>query len=97
MTDRNVFRRAHSRRIGSGRIVEVGSSWAFIPDTKKRAFNRRCPECGALINTMRNPKGGYAHFEAAIGLRNVKHPCLHRGENLSKKRDMDTIDMFENT
>ena len=41
------------------------------------------------------PRGGWAHFEASDGLRSVKHPCLNRGERLSKARDGNTGDLFD--
>jgi len=40
-------------------------------------------------------KGGWAHFEGAKGLRNIKHPCLHRGEGLSRRREKDMDDLFD--
>ncbi|MGN6534397.1 MAG: hypothetical protein ACTHKQ_01530 [Mesorhizobium sp.] len=40
------------------------------------------------------PNGGWGHFEADGGLRNVKHACFYRGDGLSKKRDTETADMF---
>lgn len=43
------------------------------------------------------PKGGWAHFEGARGLERIKHACFNRGKGLSRKRDKDTVDMFENS
>lgn len=37
------------------------------------------------------PNGGWVHYEQ----KNIKHPCLHRGDGLSKKRDNLTHDLFE--
>lgn len=39
--------------------------------------------------------GGRAHFGAGQGLRRVKHQCLHRGEDLGRRRDDDTLELFE--
>lgn len=41
------------------------------------------------------PNGGMVHFEGAPGLSRIKHPCLHRGEGMSKSRDDSTLDLFE--
>jgi hypothetical protein len=40
------------------------------------------------------PNGGWAHFEGAEGVERVKHPCMHLGEGLSKKRDEQTLELF---
>jgi hypothetical protein len=40
-------------------------------------------------------RGGWAHFESAKGLGRVKHPCFHRGEGLSRRRDSQTPDLFD--
>jgi hypothetical protein len=40
-------------------------------------------------------KGGWAHFEGARGLGQIKHACLHRGEGLSRRRDNETLDLFD--
>lgn len=50
--------------------------------------------CGAALIRVIMPNGGRAHFEGANGLTWVKHPCLHLGEGLSRKRDDDTPDLF---
>ena len=47
------------------------------------------------MNSVQMPNGGWAHFEQAKGLRRVKHPCLHRGEGLSRSRDDKTLDLFD--
>jgi hypothetical protein len=39
--------------------------------------------------------GGWAHFEGAKGLGRVKHPCFHRGEGLGRRRDNETLDLFD--
>ena len=41
---------------------------------------------------MRN--GKLVVFEAADGLRSVKHPCCHWGEHMGKMREKDTLDLF---
>jgi hypothetical protein len=40
-------------------------------------------------------RGGWAHFEGAKGLGRVKHPCFYRGEGLSRLRDDNTPDLFD--
>jgi hypothetical protein len=39
-------------------------------------------------------RGGWVHFEGAKGLGSIKHPCLHRGEALGRRRDEYTLDLF---
>jgi len=48
-----------------------------------------------MVVSVRMRQGGWAHFEGAKGLGRVKHPCLHRGEGLSARRDTETLDLFE--
>jgi len=62
MTDRWYYRKAHTRRLSTGRTVFV--------------------------------RGGWAHFEGGEGLTRIKHPCLHLGEGLSRRRGEDTPDLF---
>lgn len=45
--------------------------------------------------SMRPKHGGWVHFEGAKGLGRIKHPCFHRGEGLSRRRDNDMPDLFE--
>jgi hypothetical protein len=101
MTRRWVRRRAHTRRSRSGWTTVVRANWASYDLTqkeRKRAGGHKyriCPQCGAKIITRRMPNGGWAHFEAAEGLERVLHPCLHRGRGLSRRRDEQTLDLFE--
>ncbi len=97
MTDRWYYRKAHTRRLSTGRTVFVRGGWALLGDRGigKGAFLRRtCPICGALIVSVGMPKGGWVHFEGGKGLTRIKHPCLHLGEGLSRRRDEDTPDLF---
>lgn len=98
MPTRLVRRRAHSRRTRSGRTTFVREAYVCIEVSDAgagSAHQRACPECGAAIISVRMPKGGWAHFEGGSGLTRAKHPCLHRGENLSKARDTETFDLFD--
>jgi hypothetical protein len=78
----------------------VCESWEFRQSAnkakkKKKNYRRPCPDCGAEILSVPMPNGGWGHFEGGKGLGGVKHPCMDRGSGLSKKRDDQTIDMFE--
>lgn len=98
MAYRWVKRESYSRRLKSGKRVPVSSYWALYQtaDEKKKSRRRTsCPECGALIISRRMPNGGMAHFEGRPSLSRIKHPCLHRGEGISKRRDSSTPDLFE--
>ncbi|GKY87393.1 hypothetical protein STA1M1_12620 [Sinisalibacter aestuarii] len=77
--------------------VHVRETWVFLqtPGHSKDAYRRRCPVCGAPVINVRMPNGGWAHFEGAKGLSRIKHPCLHIGEGLSRRRDDNTPDLFE--
>ena len=100
MTDRWFYRKAHTRRLSTGRTVSVRGGWVFKDDRRSRkcaSFRRACPTCGALIVSVRMPRGGWAHFEGGKGLTRIKHPCLHLGEGLSGRRDENTPDLFEMT
>ena len=93
-----IERRAHDRRLASGRVVHVGKTWECREvgsDRDGKAYQRFCPQCGAHIISVHMPKGGWAHFEGEPGLARSKHPCLHRGEGLSKRRDPQTADLFD--
>ena len=98
MGHRWIPRRSHSRRLSEGRTTEVRASWVLqhSPHEKKgRSFRHQCPICLAEVITVRMPNGGSAHFEGRKGLSMIKHPCLHLGERLSRKRDIDTPDLFK--
>lgn len=97
MTDYWIKRRAHERRTTSGRSTHVRETWEHRQsgkDNKKHAYRRRCPTCGADIISVRMGNGGWAHFEGAKGLSRIKHPCLHIGDRLSRRRDDKTLDLF---
>lgn len=98
MRDRWHFRKAHARRLGTGRTISVCGGWVLQGErvsTNGTSFNRACPVCGALIMSVGMPKGGWVHFEGGEGLTRIKHPCLHLGEGLSRQRDLATPDLFE--
>ena len=61
----------------------------------RTSLKRACPVCRALIVSVGMPKGGWVHFEGGEGLTRIKHPCLHLGEGLSRRRDGTTPDLFE--
>lgn len=91
-------RRAHLRRLANGTTANVRQSWVIKQSSskdKKRRYRHECPKCGAQILSVNMPNGGWAHFEGRKGLGRVKHPCLHLGETLSRRRDEKTLDLFE--
>lgn len=97
MVTRWVRRRAHSRRLGSGRITRVRENWAFQADVEERknnAYYHPCPDCGARIISVHMPNGGWAHFEGGKGLARIKHPCMHRGVGGRSRYDDLTPDLF---
>lgn len=99
MVPRWFRRRAHSRRLPNGGTTDVRESWVLLSSSnakRQRSFRHQCPICGADVVTVRMPNGGSAHFEGAKGLYRIKHPCLHVGEGLSRVRDTNTLDLFEN-
>jgi len=90
-------RKQHLRRLASGKHVPISACWVpngmNSPDKTSRRTHP-CPQCGAIISTVRMPNRGWVHFETGKGLSHIKHPCLHLGEGLSRKRDNDTQDLF---
>ena len=97
MHGRWVERRAHSRRLKDGRIVQVAACYVWRPTlgaTEARVAHP-CPVCGAPIDTRAMPGGGRAHFETGPGLSHIKHPCLHLGEGVSRRRPRDMRDLFD--
>lgn len=95
-----MFRRRQSyvyfNKWGTRVFVPAGWQWykSKGKDPKVR-FKHACPECGALIETVRNPKGGWAHFEPGMIHLGTLHPCFTRGRDLSKKRPADMDDLFQ--
>ena len=62
MTDRWYYRKAHTRRLSSGRTVSVRGGWAVRGDRESKrgaSFRRTCPICGALIVSVGMPRGGW--------------------------------------
>lgn len=93
-----VRRRPHRRSLKSGGTTLIRATWELRPERRKKqtaAYRHPCPHCGVTVVSVRMKRGGWAHFEGAKGLGRVKHPCLHRGEGLSKRRDDETLDLFE--
>lgn len=90
-------RRAHKRRLPGGGEAYVRETW--VPRRagadRKRNLRNRCPRCGAELVSVTMPNGGRVHFEGGKGLGCIKHPCLHVGEGLSRRRADDTDDLFE--
>jgi len=98
MRDQWHFRKAHARRLRTGRTIAVCGGWVLQGErvsSDSASFRRACPVCGALIVSVGMPKGGWVHFEGGEGLTRIKHPCLHLGEGLSRRRDETTPDLFE--
>jgi hypothetical protein len=98
MKERWIPRRAHKRRLKTGLSVAVRETWelrAELGERRSRAYRHACPQCGAGVISVHMNGGGWVHFESAIGLGRVKHACFHRGEGLSRRRDNDTLDLFE--
>lgn len=90
------FRRGHMRQLRKGRAVLVRGTWVYQAENRKgSAYKHVCPHCGADIVSVRMARGGWGHFEGRKGLGRIKHPCLHLGEMLSRRRDNKTLDMFE--
>lgn len=97
MTERWHFRKAHTRRLLTGRTISVRGGWVLRGSqrrSKGACFKRACPICGASILSIGMPRGGWVHFEGGKGLTQIKHPCLHLGEGLSGRRDENTPDIF---
>jgi ribosomal protein S27AE len=92
-----ISRRAHRRSLGDGRVITVRASWVLVEQAQEKvgSYRHPCPKCGASIVSVRMSNGGWAHFEGGEGLERIKHPCLHMGEGLSRKRDENTPDFFE--
>ena len=93
-----IHRRPHQRRSKSGGTTFVRQTWELRLERSKRrsqAYRHTCPDCGTAVVSVHMKSGGWAHFEGAKGLGRVKHPCLHRGEGLSRRRDSETPDLFD--
>lgn len=99
MTIKFIPRKAHFRKLKSGRYVPVRAALVAIEGNESRPkpkfYGHPCPICGSYVNSVKMPNGGWAHFERAKGLRRVKHSCLHLGDGLSGSRDDKTPDLFE--
>jgi hypothetical protein len=97
MTERWHYRKAHNRRLVTGRTISVRSGWVLRGSQRRckgASFKRACPICGAPILSVGMPRGGWVHFEGRKGLTRIKHPCLHLGDGLSGRRDENTPDLF---
>jgi hypothetical protein len=97
MPGRWIKRREHIRRIGFGRWTRVRESRVFCEAVDQRAngYVHPCPICGEPILSIHMRNGGWLHVGAAVGLRRVKHACMHLGEGLSHRRDSETPDLFD--
>lgn len=98
MTEQWHYRKAHSRRKLTGGTASVRGGWVFRGKSGSKgvtAPGRSCPVCGSPVVSAKMPNGRVVHFEGRKGLARVKHPCLHLGEGLGKRRDKDTPDLFE--
>lgn len=92
-----IKRREHTRRLGCGRWTRVRETRVFCEAADKRSnsYVHPCPTCGAPILSIHMRNGGWLHVGAAVGLRRIKHACMHLGEGLSRRRDDNTLDLFE--
>lgn len=98
MAGRWIRRRSHGRRSKSGSTIFVRETWELRSERGERraqTYRHPCPYCGASVISVHMKRGGWAHFEGAKGLGQVKHPCFHRGEGLSRRRGDDTPDLFD--
>ncbi len=98
MDARWIRRRAHMRHLPNGSFAHVRECWAFQRSgskDKRRRYRHECPRCGAEVISVNMPNGGWAHFEGAKGLNRIKHPCLHIGEGVGRRRDDLTQDLFD--
>jgi hypothetical protein len=64
------------------------------PEKKREAMRVSCRGCGAAIVVVKMPRG-IVHYDDIEGLRRVKHRCNTLGCGLSKKRDEETLDLFD--
>lgn len=90
-------RKAHPRRLSSGRVTPVREAlvrYQASDVSEKTSYFHPCRKCGATILTRRLPNGGWAHFEGRDGLTRVKHPCQTLGAGLSRRRDPFTLELF---
>lgn len=98
MEGRWFKRRAHIRHLSHGGSTTVRESWVLLgagSSQRRGSYRRKYPRCGAPVISVNMRNGGWAHFEGAKGLTRVKHPCMHIGEGLSRKRDENTPDLFD--
>lgn len=98
MSSNCIRRRAHTRCLPNGGKTRVRECLVTRgrSSRQKSGFRRKCPHCGTEIISVGMPNGGWGHFEGARGLERIKHACFNRGRYLSRKRDKDTADLFEN-
>lgn len=95
-----ICRRAHSRRLPTGRSTYVRESWILAPPRNSKnggVYRQPCPRCGSQIVSIHMPNGGWAHFEGSASLSRVKHPCFTIGLGLSQTSDDLTGDLFNVT
>jgi len=78
--------------------VHVDATWVFVQTgstSKKKQERSKCPECGESIISRPVKKGGWLHTDGGPGLQRVPHRCFNKGKGLSRKRDPDAQDLFE--
>ncbi len=93
-----VRRRAHMRKLPSGQVVPVASSWMPVENSDsgglEKSFHSACPICDAPILSQHMPNGGWVHYERDRNFSRIKHPCFYRGDHLAPERDTETGDLF---
>lgn len=90
-------RKSHVRTV-AGRSVRVREATVYretSADRKLRSYTMLCPICGKDVLRIRMPNSGAAFFEGGQGLRQVKHSCFTMGRSLSRRRDTETLDLFD--
>ncbi|MAK62541.1 MAG: hypothetical protein CMK09_16345 [Ponticaulis sp.] len=99
MTVQLIYRKPHDRKLKSGGYAKVAGSW-LVRETRhatheSRTYRHVCPMCGAKVRTVKMPGGGWVHFEAEGGLQTLKHPCFYIGEDMTHRKDPNTLDLFD--
>ena len=71
---------------------------AYYPDRQKarRAIpESTCPWCHAPTRVVQMPNGGWAQYEQSEGIERIHHSCWHDRLSNSRRRDDETLDLFD--